>query len=150
VGHPPVHLCSPSTRGHQQDEPVSLRPLGSLHPGLMEAVVTAHTSRFHPHASQKRIYNFATVTPVLVRACSWPDQVLLRTICQRVLPDSFVQLHRLRWRETRMVISDDLLASGMLVHFSFSQECRGGRRLACSSEEQRGPGLGTPAGAERF
>jgi hypothetical protein len=51
----------------------------------MEVAATAHARRFHPHSIQKRIHNFGKVIPVLVRACSLPDQVLLRTICQKVL-----------------------------------------------------------------
>src|SRR6266851_67205 len=42
-------------------------------------------SPFRQHSVQKRIHNFGKVIPVLVRACSLPDQVLLRTICQKVL-----------------------------------------------------------------
>ncbi len=119
----------------------------SLHLGLMEVAATAHASDFHPHAIQKRIHTCATVTPVLVRACFWPDQVLLRTICQKVLPHSFVQLHRLRWRYTRMVISDDLLAIGMLVHFSFPSSTVEAVGLPVPVKSSGGPGLGTTAGA---
>src|SRR6266568_1475658 len=87
VEHPPG--------GHQQDEPVS------LHLDLREVAATAHGSRFHPYSIQKRIHTCATVTPVLVRVCSLPDQVSLRTICQKVLHRSFVRLRCLRCRCTR-------------------------------------------------
>jgi len=105
--HPGLDLCAPSTTdaqhlwgmhlpthphhppgGHQQYEPVSLRPLGSPHLGLREVAATAHARPFHLHSIQKRIHNFGKVIPVLVRACSLPDQVLLRTICQKVLHSS--------------------------------------------------------------
>ena len=82
--HLPTHPHHPPG-GHQQYEPVPLRPLGSPHLGLIEVAATAHARPFHLHSIQKRIHNFGKVIPVLVRACSLPDQVLLRTICQKVL-----------------------------------------------------------------
>src|SRR6266852_7858723 len=85
--HLPTHPHHPPS-GHQQYEPVSLRPLGSPHLGLIEVAATAHARPFHLHSIQKRIHNFGKVIPVLVRACSLPDQVLLRTICQKVLHSS--------------------------------------------------------------
>src|SRR5215471_9998367 len=38
-----------------------------------------------------------------------------------------------------MFVRDDLLAIGMLLHLSFTRQCRGGRGCPCSSEEQRRP-----------
>ncbi len=42
-----------------------------------------------------------------------------------------------------MVIIDDLIAIGILIHLYFTRQCGGGRGFACAGEEQGRPCLGT-------
>src|SRR6266568_3725062 len=49
-----------------------------------------------------------------------------------------------------MVIIDDLIAIGILIHLYFTRQCGGGCGFACAGEEQGRPCLGTTAGADRL
>src|SRR5712691_13028083 len=49
-----------------------------------------------------------------------------------------------------MVIIDDLIAIGILIHLYFTRQCGGGCGFPCACEEQRRPGLGASARADRL
>ena len=108
MGHPPG--------GHQQDESVSLRPLGSLHPGLREVAATAlvgastHTqSRSASTHTIKSHQCWLGLVLCQIRCCYEPFAKKSFTLRLSGCAVSAVGVQG-------MVIIDDLLAIGMLIH----------------------------------
>src|SRR5260221_13736743 len=113
-------ICPPTLTihkgGHQQYEPVSLRPLGSLHLGLMEVAATAlvvastHTqSRSASTNSVKSHQCWLGLVLCQIRCCDEPFVKKSFTLRLSGCTVAAVGVEG-------MVIIDDLLAIGILIH----------------------------------